>query len=159
MKNLPPRLAASIVLRAFIRCVFVCAGLIGASEAWGQGQAGGDTPTGVAGGFGGSITTAGGSFDPYERNATRSITDIVVPGAVVPFTYTRIWNSRSGWSDNWSWSFDEIIVSESNDSGNDLFRGYNVHYPDGRVVKFNKPSTTSQRGDPGTYPAGVGIQD
>src|SRR3954468_20690158 len=113
------------------RYFVVCVGLIGASHALAQGD---DTPTGLSGGFGGSITTGGGSFDPYERNATRSITDIVVPGAVVPFTYTRIWNSRSGWSDNWSWRFEEIIVSESNASGDNLFRGYNVHYPDGRVV-------------------------
>ncbi|HMH06932.1 MAG TPA: hypothetical protein VK579_09680, partial [Terriglobales bacterium] len=90
------------------RYLVFCAGLICASHALAQGD---DTPTGLAGGFGGSITTGAGSFDPYERNASRSVTDIVVPGAVVPFTYTRIWNSRSGWSNNWSWRFDEIIVS------------------------------------------------
>ncbi|MFL6519612.1 MAG: RHS repeat-associated core domain-containing protein [Chthoniobacterales bacterium] len=141
------------------RFLVFCAGLICASRALGQGEPGGDTPTGLAGGFGGSITTGAGSFDPYERNASRSITDIVVPGAVVPFTYTRIWNSRSGWSNNWSWRFDEIIVSDSNNSGDNLFRGYNVHYPDGRLVKFDKPSYATPVGGPGTYVPGVGIQD
>ena len=121
-------------LRLFeVRILIVCAGFIGPPEALGQG----DTPTGLAGGYGGSITTGAGSFDPYERNATRTITDIVVPGAVVPFTYTRIWNSQgalNGWRDNWSWIVQEVIVTDSNAGDYDLFRGYKVYYPDGRVV-------------------------
>ena len=144
------------------RFVVLCVGLIGASHVLGQGQAGGDTPTGLAGSFGGSITTGGGSFDPYERNATRSVTDIVVPGAVIPFTYTRIWNSRKGWRHNWQWELDEIIASDSGGSdSNDLFKGYNVYYPDGRVVKFNKPTQPPHAplGTPGTYTPGLGIQD
>jgi hypothetical protein len=39
-------------------------GLVCVSPALGQG----DTPTGSAGGYGGSITTGAGSFDPYERH-------------------------------------------------------------------------------------------
>jgi hypothetical protein len=163
MKTSLSRLALLRSLRFIeIRCLLVlCPGLICASDALGQGQAGGDTPTGLAGGFGGSITTGGGSFDPYERNASRSVTDIVVPGAVVPFTYTRIWNSRSGWSDNWSWRLDDIIASDGSGTGNDLFKGYNVHYPDGRVVKFNKPSQPAHApvGTPGTYLPDMGILD
>ena len=143
--------------RALSRYLVISAGLIGASHALGQSAF--DTPTGLAGGFGGSITTGGGSFDPYERNATRSITDIVVPGAVVPFTYTRIWNSRSGWRSNWSWGIDEIIVSESNDRRDNLFRGYNVRYPDGRMVRFSKPNFETPRGGPGTYSPGILLQD
>src|ERR1044072_7725624 len=130
MKSSPPRLAALRLLHIYI--LVACVGLIAASRALGQGE---DTPTGLAGGYGGTIATGGGSFDPYERNATRSVTDIVVPGAVVPFTYTRIWNShglRNGWRDNWSWLVEEVIVTESNAGGWDLFRGYKVEYPDGR---------------------------
>jgi hypothetical protein len=151
------------------RYLVICAGLICASGALGQGQAGGDTPTGPAGSYGGSITTGAGSFDPFERNASRSITDIVVPGAVVPFTYTRIWNSQgehSGWRHNWQWDLDEHSTTELGPGGepNDLFIGYTVKYPDGRVVQFNKPTQppplpSLPPDSPGTYSPNKGVQD
>lgn len=167
MKNLRfPRTFHKPFGLALSRYLVICVGLIGSSHALGQGA--GDTPTGPAGGYGGSITTGGGSFDPYERNATRSITDIVVPGAVVPFTYTRIWNSQggplgSGWRHNWQWDLDEHSTTELGGGavGNDLFYGYTVHYPDGRVVQFNKPTQPPHLpiGAPGTYLPNKGVQD
>jgi hypothetical protein len=53
-------------------------------------QMGNDNPTGVAGMFNGNVNTAG-SYDPYTGNATRSITDISVAGAVgtYPLAFTR----------------------------------------------------------------------
>jgi hypothetical protein len=42
---------------------------------------GDDNPTGISGEFNGNVRT-GCSYDPYTGNATRPITDIVVPGAV-----------------------------------------------------------------------------
>ena len=167
MKNLRfPRAFRKPFGFALTRYLFICIGLICASDVLAQGQAGDDTPTGLAGAFGGSIPTGGGSFDPYERNATRSVTDIVVPGAVVPFTFTRTWNSRSsppqmaiGWRHNFQWDLEDLIAEESGDSDpNSIFKGYNVHYPDGRVVKFNKPPGAPV-GAPGTYSPNLGILD
>ena len=137
--------------------------------------AGGDTPTGASGSFSGSIQTGAGSFDPYERNASRTITDIVVPGAVIPFTYTRTWNSRSsshnnysllgsGWHNNWSWGLEDLWYTDlpPGTPPNDYFHGYKVHYPDGRVVQFNKPSSPAHAppGGDGTYtPMAPGVVD
>ena len=42
-----------------------------------EAQAGNNNPTGVAGDYNGSITTAG-SYDPLTGNASREIEDIVV---------------------------------------------------------------------------------
>ena len=141
----------------------------------------GNTPYGLAGSYGGSINTGAGTFDPLERNFSRSVTDLVVPGAVIPFTYTRIWNSRhpgdpgafennwmdGNWSDgaghhwnantgtNWSWSVEGWQACMCSDQGttwgNDWFYGYYVNFPDGRRVQFAKPQTAG--GAPGA--AGV----
>src|SRR5205823_7035095 len=58
-------------------------------------QVGGDNPTGVAGAFNGQVTT-GCSYDAYTGNATRSVTDIAVAGAVgeYPLALMRTANSR-----------------------------------------------------------------
>ena len=82
---------------------------------------------------------------------------------MVPFTYTRIWNSR-GWSrNNWTWELEDLYSTEGGPgtTGNDLFHGYNVHYPDGRVVKFNKPSNPPHAppAAPGNYPPAQGVPD
>ncbi len=135
-----------------------------------------DSPTGLAGSFSGSVQTGGGGFDPFERNAARSVTDLTVPGAVVPFTYTRTWNSRKGaaslgngynqnpWISNWCWTATSNESDELNGTSNpnDLFHGYYVAYPDGRVTQFNKPTTPlhSPPGGVGTYtPSGTGNYD
>ncbi len=49
-----------------------------------------DNPTGPSGMFNGNVST-GCSYDPYTGNATRSVTDIVVSGAVgkYPLAFTR----------------------------------------------------------------------
>jgi hypothetical protein len=105
-----------------LRLGILLCGLVVTSHLLAQGES---NPTGATGGFSGSIATAGGSFDPYERNASRSITDIVVPGAVIPFTYTRIWNSRGNGRDNWTWDIAEDSSSEGppGSVANDLFHG------------------------------------
>src|SRR5213592_347168 len=58
-------------------------------------QVGNDNPTGISGIYNGNVTTAG-SYDPYTSNATRSVTDISVAGAVgaYPLAFTRTMNSR-----------------------------------------------------------------
>lgn len=142
--------------------IIICAGLFCASHVLAQG---GDTPTGIAGGFGGSIDTGGGSVDPYERHARRWVTDIAVPGAVVPFTYSHLAHSFGGTGHNWRWN---IYINENSSTEfpdppnpNDLFYGYIVYYPDGRVAKFNKPTTPAHAppATPGTYTNAFGIVD
>src|SRR5207253_781527 len=79
-------------------------------------QVGNDNPTGPAGNFNGTVTT-GGSYDPYTGNATRTITDIVLAGAVGDYglSFSRTSNSRSlvsqfgaggGWQHPFTWSID-----------------------------------------------------
>ena len=134
-------------------------------------QVGSDTPTGAAGGFGGTIEIGSGTFDPYEMNASRSVTDVVVPGAVVPFAYTRHWNSRGGppgswnasgtWRSNWSWDIEADVSDQESTTprdATDRFYGYYIYYPDGRVVQFLKPGNVPE-GTPGTYRARGPISD
>jgi len=106
---------------------------------------GGNNPTGVSGIFNGNITT-GCSYDPYTGNATRSITDIAVAGAVgqYPLALVRTYNSRVSvggaarfgvagqWTHNYSW------VIETSAAQNHPFTpsSYTVDYPDGRKVIF-----------------------
>jgi RHS repeat-associated protein len=108
-------------------------------------QVGSNNPTGVSGIFNGNITT-GCSYDPYTGNATRSITDIAVSGAVgqYPLALVRTYNSRTGvggaggfgvagqWTHNYSWAI------ESSAPQNHPFTpsSYIVDYPDGRKVTF-----------------------
>src|SRR3954462_8540096 len=58
-------------------------------------QVGNQNPAGASGIFNGQVTT-GCSYDPYTGNATRSITDIAVAGAVgaYPLAFTRTMNTR-----------------------------------------------------------------
>src|SRR2546423_11820431 len=81
-------------------------------------QIGNDNPTGPSGTFNGSVTSAG-SYDPYTGNATRTITDIVVAGAVGDYglSFSRTSNSRSvgsqfgaggGWQHPFAWSIDDV---------------------------------------------------
>src|SRR5947207_12943358 len=107
---------------------------------------GNNNPTGVTGEFNGNITT-GCSYDPYTGNATRSITDIVVPGAVgaYPLAFTRTLNTRlgasttisypfgpaGGWRHSYQWEVESVthIVVCGNDWSPDH---YTVTFPDGR---------------------------
>src|SRR4051794_6782538 len=58
-------------------------------------QVGNNNPTGPAGSFNGNVTT-GCSYDVFTGNATRVVTDLVVPGAVgsYPLAFGRTANSR-----------------------------------------------------------------
>lgn len=100
-------------------------------------QVGNDNPTGPSGQFNGNITT-GGSYDPYTGNVMRSITDLVVSGAVGQYglSYTRTWNSRAagGWAGNYGWKMDDVI-----DLPNGQVIPYTVSFPDGRVDTFGPP--------------------
>jgi hypothetical protein len=73
---------------------------------------GNDNPTGVAGVFNGNSNT-GCSYDPYTGNATRTIPDIVVSGAVgtYPLVWARTLNTRGanngnlGAAGGWRYSY------------------------------------------------------
>ena len=92
---------------------------------------GSDSPTGVTGDHGGTITTAG-TYSPQTRNVSRTIDDLIVPSAVgsYPLKFTRYWNGRAGetysaWSrTGWSFSYVGYRLDTS--------RGL-VYFPDGRV--------------------------
>ena len=84
-----------------------------------QGQVGNNNPSGVSGIFNGQVNT-GCSYDPYTGNATRSITDIIVAGAVgeYPLALVRTSNSRNpsttewfgyggGWDHNYHWTMED----------------------------------------------------
>jgi RHS repeat-associated protein len=120
----------------------------------GFGQApGNDNPTGVAGVFNGNSTT-GCSYDPYTTNATRTIPDLTVAGAVgaYPLQWARTMNSRvaggsifgqaGGWKHSYQWS----CSAESNTTTTPS--SYTVRYPDGRVVTFST-GTPDWGGPPG----------
>jgi RHS repeat-associated protein len=150
-RNLRERSARSSTLR---RQRFVILGAlllaVGANDL--SAQVGGNNPTGVSGIFNGNITS-GCSYDPYTGNATRSITDIAVSGAVgqYPLALVRTYNSRTGvggaggfgvagqWTHNYSWA----IESSAPQSHPFTPSSYTVDYPDGRKVTF-APAT----GDP-----------
>lgn len=105
-----------------------------------------DNPTGPSGMFNGNVTS-GCSYDPYTGNAVRSVTDIVVSGAVgqYPLAFTRIFDSRrtngmstafgySGWSHSYGWS-----IGDSAQRTTPVFSAppaYSVGFPDGRAVAF-----------------------
>ncbi len=106
-------------------------------------QVGNNNPSGVSGIFNG--LAGGGGYDPYTGNATRSITDIAVAGAVgqYPLALVRTYNSRTpsytspfgtgGWNHNYNW-----ILEDSPTSGTSNFHPtrYTVDFPDGRVETF-----------------------
>ena len=113
------------------------------------GQMGNDNPTGISGIYNGNVTTAG-SYDPYTGNATRSVTDLVVPGAVggYPLAFTRTMNTRytpgvgtlefgqaGTWRHNYQWSIDPISFTGWA-AYNWMPPSYSVNYPDGRRVQF-----------------------
>ncbi len=107
------------------------------------GEQGDDNPTGVAGAFNGSITTAG-SYDPYTGNVHRQIDDIVVPGSVgaYPLKWTRYWNSHVTWGENtigakWRFSYVDWGIDETPD-GRQLFAGdYGNEEEQGTTINGN----------------------
>ncbi len=112
------------------------------------GEIGVSNPTGVAGVFNGNVTT-GGSYDPFTGNATRTIDDIVVPGAAgtYPLVWARHMNSRNvslslgeggGWTHSYDWHL-SLVNSE-----------YTVAFPDGRFMHFGLSCPTACGGPGGT---------
>ncbi len=116
-------------------------------------------PTGTSGQFNGNITTAG-SYDPYTGNATRAITDLVVPGAVgaFPLAFTRTLNTRvidypgpgagrsdfgfpGAWRHSYQWTIDQLIIETRDETETPAV--YTVHYPDGRRVGFSRHAGSS----------------
>jgi RHS repeat-associated protein len=108
-------------------------------------QVGDNSPGGHSGIFNGQIHT-GCSYDPYTGNATRSITDIAVAGAVgeYPLALVRTANSRNpsttevfawagGWNHNYNWILED---SASTTTQNFPPAAYTVDFPDGRVETF-----------------------
>lgn len=127
------------LLRQVVRFIFACTLMVGvASHLYGQAT---DNPTGPAGQFNGNIFT-GGSYDPYTGNAMRSVTDIVVAGAVgeYPLALTRTANSRQfggryfgigGWRHSYDWMLSDSVESLSLQPA-----FYDVSFPDGRTETF-----------------------
>lgn len=128
-------------------------------------QLGENNPTGLTGEFNGNVTT-GGSYDAYTGNAKRSITDIVVPGAVgtYPLAFTRTINTRTsyanyawaapfgragGWRHSYQWEVAPIQAHFDDCEAGGVPSEYTVIYPDGREVTFNAngASTTPGIGD------------
>jgi RHS repeat-associated protein len=108
-------------------------------------QVGNNNANGFSGIFNGQIHT-GCSYDPYTGNATRSITDIAVAGAVgeYPLALVRTANSRTpsttevfgragGWNHNYNWILED---SPTSTTANFQPSRYTVDFPDGRVETF-----------------------
>ena len=136
-------------------------------------QVGNNNPSGPSGIFNGQVNT-GCSYDPYTGNATRSITDIAVAGAVgeYPLALVRTANSRTpsatewfgyagGWNHNYNW------MMEDSPPGAQSFRParYTVNFPDGRVETFRAVTwdTAAYRVRPGpdtpTQSSSSGLRD
>jgi hypothetical protein len=105
---------------------------------------GDNNPSGASGIFNGQAGGCG--YDPYTGNATRSITDMAVAGAVgeYPLALVRTANSRTpsttevfGWAGGWNHSYNWIL-EDSPSSTNQNFQpsSYTVDFPDGRVETF-----------------------
>ena len=90
-------------------------------------QVGDNNPTGVSGIFNGQAGGCG--YDPYTGNATRSITDISVAGAVgdYPLALVRTANSRTpsttevfsyagGWNHNYNWIMEDSPATSTQNS-------------------------------------------
>ena len=125
------RVSASRFLLIVIACALLAPML--------RGQVGNDNPTGPAGIYNGDITTAG-AYDPYTGNTTRTVTDLVVTGAVGKYglSFSRTADSRGigsafgaggGWYHSFGWSIDPV---EDLPSGQPI--PYTVNFPDGRVL-------------------------
>jgi hypothetical protein len=130
-------------------------------------QVGDNNPGGHSGIFNGQINT-GCSYDPYTGNATRSITDIAVAGAVgeYPLALVRTANSRApsttevfGWAGGWNHNYNWIL--EDSPRGPINPKRYTVEFPDGRVETFHAVTwdtcyrVRSGNDDPQSTSAGV----
>jgi len=119
-------------------------------------------PVGVTGIFNGNVAT-GCSYDPLGHSATRTIDDIVVPGAVgkYPLKMTRYYNSRQqyyaliglspGWSHEYAWllwSAGHKVVSPHGGVSDD-FCGAPVGVSEGWEQRTNQYNGTWRLADGG----------
>ena len=141
MKNYSPRLLRLVLL----------AGLLFGGAARSVLAQGNDNPTGTAGVFNGNSTT-GCSYDPYTSNATRTIPDITVAGAVggYPLQWSRTMNSRAygntfglgaAWRHSYQWIMADSETFNTFEPG--APSSYGVAFPDGRFESFSYNSTTN----------------
>jgi hypothetical protein len=138
-------------------------------------------PSGNAGALKPRVETAGG-YNPENGNASRSITDVNLSGAVGIYglDFTRHWNSISdsfnplstvdtpqpfasgGWTHSWSWtasygSETKWCEGETTACGGvvkTVTHSITVRYPDGRTAKFSfvVNNLTYPEGDPENAP-------
>lgn len=134
-------------------------------------------PTGNAGAYKTTVDTGGG-YNPHNGNATRSITDLSVPGApgVYGLDFTRHWNSTDeslnafsdagprafaagGWTHSWNWTASTDMDTLYCDGEGDPCQGgyyytyihyIKIEYPDGRSGRFFFSRTNLT--DPGVDP-------
>lgn len=145
-----------IALTAIAALILSCAGRVAAQN---------DNPTGPAGQFNGNSTT-GGSYDPYTGNATRTVVDLTVGGAVgaYPLQWARTMNSRQpegglngfgnagGWRHSYNWTIDDgpEVASSPYIPTPPTPTSYSVNFPDGRRIVFTPASgDTCFHGPPG----------
>jgi hypothetical protein len=114
-------------------------------------QVGNNNPTGVAGEYNGSITTAG-SYDPFTGNAKRVVDDLTVVGSVgtYPLKWIRTLNSRSEtgsfasgdhWKHSYAWELSLVAAGGGSqglggDGEDNPYEGRDgfISYPDGRKM-------------------------
>lgn len=121
-------------------------------------------PTGPAGRFNALSTTAG-SYDPYTMNATRTIDDLAVAGAVgaYPLRWSRTMNSRSmygsydlgkggGWSHSYYWYMPPSEVFSGISPG--FPSSYSIFFPEGSNESFSYNSASGT-----CSPAFLGIRE
>lgn len=109
-----------------------------------------NNPTGPAGQFNGN-SSVGCSYDPFTGNATRTINDINVAGAVgaYPLQWSRTLNSRKiggdpngfgdggGWRHSYSWTANADAEGVGTQTPPPP-TSYSVDFPDGRSVFFSR---------------------
>ena len=123
-------------------------------------QVGNNNPSGPSGIFNGQAGACG--YDPYTGNASRSITDIAVSGAVgeYPLALVRTANSRTpstsevfAWAGGWNHNYNWIMEDSPARNASNLPPGqYTVDFPDGRVETFK-----SVTWDPGYFRVRLGV--
>jgi RHS repeat-associated protein len=132
--------------KLFPRFVFCLILAISAPELYAQ--VGNNNPTGPSGAFNGSVTT-GCHYDPFTANAKRTLTEMVVAGAVGEYglSISRTWNSRTpGWTWSHTWRIDAAGAPGQHDS-------YLITFPDGRQETFNYTTADVD------YRAAPGVRD
>jgi RHS repeat-associated protein len=121
-------------------------------------------PTGNAGRFN-ALSTTGGSYDPYSMNATRTIPELTVTGAVgdYPLQWSRTMNSRSaygsydlgaggGWTHSYYWYMSPSEIFSGQTPG--MPSSYTVSFPVGSVETFPYDSASGT-----CSPAFLGIRE